>query len=290
MQETASGIDIIENRTYDEIAVGDSAMLVRTLRPEDIRMFATMAGEVNPAHVDPEYARSAQFREIAAHGMWGSAMIANLLGTQFPGPGTVMLSQNLRFAGEVRIGDTVTATVTCRRKSDHDGRVVFDCVCVNQDGTRVVDGEAEVAAPTEKIRRPRTSLPPLAPETTRRSRYEHLLSITRGLAPIAMAMVHPCDTESLRGAIMARDAGLEVWDRPSQPCLSSRIPYGTPVTMTTLSSIDRAVVLLDREGEAQAVALVEVRAREEHMVGGRPQVHVQDREVPERRPGGRARP
>jgi phosphate acetyltransferase len=210
MQETASGIDIIENRTYDEIAVGDSAMLVRTLRPEDIRMFATMAGEVNPAHVDPEYARSAQFREIAAHGMWGSAMIANLLGTQFPGPGTVMLSQNLRFAGEVRIGDTVTATVTCRRKSDHDGRVVFDCVCVNQDGTRVVDGEAEVAAPTEKIRRPRTSLPPLAPETTRRSRYEHLLSITRGLAPIAMAMVHPCDTESLRGAIMARDAGLAV--------------------------------------------------------------------------------
>ena len=208
MQDTPCGIDIIENRVHDEITVGDSAVLKRTLRPDDIHMFATMAGEVNPAHVDPEYARSAQFREIAAHGMWGNAMIANLLGTQFPGPGTVLLGQNLRFAGEVRIGDTITATVACRRKFDDGRRILFDCVCVNQDGTRVIEGQVEVTAPTEKIRRPRTSLAPAAPDATRRSRYEHLLSIVRGLPPIAMAMVHPCDTESLRGALMARDAGL----------------------------------------------------------------------------------
>ena len=98
MQDIVGDIDSVENRTHDEIAIGDSAVLTRTLRPEDIRVFATMAGEVNPAHIDPEYARSAQFREIAGHGMWGSAMIANLLGTQFPGPGTVLVSQHLRFA------------------------------------------------------------------------------------------------------------------------------------------------------------------------------------------------
>ncbi len=205
MTQDTGGIDIIENRGYDEIAVGDSAVLTRTLRPEDIRAFATMAGEVNPAHVDPEYARSAQFRDLAAHGMWGSAMIANLLGTQFPGPGTVLVGQNLRFAGEVRIGDTITATVTCRSKSAHDRHILFDCVCVNQEGTRVIDGQAEVAAPAMKIRRPRAAL---APDATPGARHRHLLSITRGLPPIAMAMVHPCDTESLRGALMARDAGL----------------------------------------------------------------------------------
>ena len=208
MQDIVGDIDSVENRTHDEIAIGDSAVLTRTLRPEDIRVFATMAGEVNPAHIDPEYARSAQFREIAGHGMWGSAMIANLLGTQFPGPGTVLVSQHLRFAGEVRIGDTITATVVCRRKLDDGQRLVFACVGVNRDGPRITAGRVEVAAPAVKTRRPRAALPPLAPDATRGSRYQPLLSITRGLPPIAMAMVHPCDTESLRGALMARDAGL----------------------------------------------------------------------------------
>ena len=57
-------LNLIENRTYEEIAVGDSAILVRTLRPEDIQMFAIMSGDINPTHVDPEYARSSDFREI----------------------------------------------------------------------------------------------------------------------------------------------------------------------------------------------------------------------------------
>ena len=128
------------------------AMLVRTLRPSrDIRMFATMAGEVNPAHVDPEYARSAQFRRNRGARHVGGAMIANLLGTQFPGPARSCSNQNLRFAGEVRIGDTVTTPPSPAGASPIDGRVVFDCVCVNQDGTRVVDSEAEVAAPTERF-------------------------------------------------------------------------------------------------------------------------------------------
>src|SRR5574337_512224 len=76
----------IQNRTFDEIAVGDSAQLVRTLRPDDIHLFAAMSGDVNPAHVDPEFARSGQFREVVGHSMWGSTLISSLLGTEFPGP------------------------------------------------------------------------------------------------------------------------------------------------------------------------------------------------------------
>ena len=69
----------IENRTYDEIKVGDSATLTRTLRPEDIQLFAIMSGDVNPAHVDPEYAHSSMFHEVIAHGMWGGALISTVL-------------------------------------------------------------------------------------------------------------------------------------------------------------------------------------------------------------------
>jgi phosphate acetyltransferase len=201
-------LKVIENRTYDEIALGDSASLVRTLRPEDIQMFAIMSGDFNPTHVDPEYARSSQFREVVAHGMWGGALISNVLGTQFPGPGTVYIDQTLHFSHQVRVGDTVTVAVVCRKKFDHNHHIVFDCVCTNQDGQKVIHGSAEVEAPTDKIRRPKATLPDMRLTETRKARYEHLLAVTEGLAAIAMAVAHPCDAESLKGALLARDRGL----------------------------------------------------------------------------------
>ena len=99
-------VNFIENRTYDEIQVGDSATLTRTLRPEDIQLFAIMSGDVNPAHVDPEYAHSSMFHEVIAHGMWGGALISTVLGTEFPGPGTIYISQTLRFSRPVKVGCT----------------------------------------------------------------------------------------------------------------------------------------------------------------------------------------
>jgi len=69
-------MDYIENKAFDEIRVGDSASLSRTLRPEDIKLFAIMSGDVNPSHVDEEFARSDMFHKIIAHGMWGGAMIS----------------------------------------------------------------------------------------------------------------------------------------------------------------------------------------------------------------------
>lgn len=201
-------IETIENRTYAEIAVGDAATLVRTLRPEDIQMFAIISGDMNPTHVDPEYARSSQFREVVAHGMWGGMLFSNVLGTQFPGPGTIYVDQSLHFDHSVRVGDTLTVTVTCQRKFDHNHHIIFDCDCTNQDGERVIHGTAEVIAPTEKIRRPKVTLPEIKLSATKTSRYEHLLEITQGLAAIPMAVIHPCDAESLKGALQARDRGL----------------------------------------------------------------------------------
>ncbi|MDP3030863.1 MAG: bifunctional enoyl-CoA hydratase/phosphate acetyltransferase [Rhodocyclaceae bacterium] len=201
-------IETIENRTYDEIKVGDVATLIRTLRPEDIQMFAIISGDMNPTHVDPEYARSSEFREVVAHGMWGGMLISNVLGTQFPGPGTIYYDQSLRFERSVRVGDTLTITVTCQRKFDHNHHIIFDCVGTNQDNIRVLFGTAEVIAPQEKIKRPKAMLPEIKLSATRTSRYEHLLEITQGLTPIKMAVIHPCDTESLKGALLARDRGL----------------------------------------------------------------------------------
>ena len=205
-----SNSDYIENRTFDEIQVGDSACLVRTLRQEDIQMYAIMSGDINPSHVDPEYAHSSSLREVIAHGMWGGALISNVLGTQFPGPGTVYVDQTLHFAHPVRVGDTLTVTITCEKKFPRNHHIVFDCTCTNQDGQKVITGTAEVEAPTEKVKRPKASLPDFKLSATRKARFEHLLEITRGLAPVSMAVAHPCDAEALKGALLARDRGFIV--------------------------------------------------------------------------------
>jgi phosphate acetyltransferase len=207
MMNERIGPPFIENRTYDEIQVGDVAVLTRTLRPEDIHLFAAMSGDVNPAHVDPDYARSSLFREVIAHGMWGGALISTVLGTEFPGPGTIYVDQTLHFSRPVTIGDTITVTVTCKQKFDHNHHIIFDCLCTNQDGLRVIRGTAEVLAPTEKIKRPRVTLPEVT-ISDRELRYQHLMSRMEGIPPITMAVVHPCDEHSLRGALSARDRGL----------------------------------------------------------------------------------
>ena len=152
----------IENRTFDEIQVGDSSQLSRTLRPEDIKMFAVMSGDVNPSVVDPEFAHSGIFREVVAHGMWSGALISTVLGTQFPGPGTIYIDQSLHFSRPVTLGDTITITVTAKQKFEHNKHILFDCVCTNQEGLQVVGGTAEVLAPTEKIRRPRVHMSQVA--------------------------------------------------------------------------------------------------------------------------------
>ena len=133
-------MDMIENRTFDEINVGDSASLVRKLSMKDIDLFAVMSGDVNPAHVDEEYARSDMFHKIIAHGMWGAALISTLLGTKLPGPGTIYLGQTLNFRHPVTLGDTITVTVTVTAKEMDGHRVSFDCQCINQRGEVVISG------------------------------------------------------------------------------------------------------------------------------------------------------
>jgi phosphate acetyltransferase len=197
----------IENRTYDEIQVGDSATLVRTLKPEDIQLFAIMSGDVNPAHVDPEYAHSSMFQEVIAHGMWGGALISTVLGTEFPGPGTIYISQTLRFSRPVKVGDTITIKITCKQKFDHNKHMIFDCLCTNQDALKVIAGEAEVLAPTEKIKRERYELPEVT-ISDRWGRYHRLLARAKGLPPATAVFAHPVHAESLQSAAAARDSGM----------------------------------------------------------------------------------
>jgi phosphate acetyltransferase len=181
--------DLIENRTFDEIAIGDSASLSRTLSKDDIALFAVMSGDVNPA--------------IVGNGMAGSALVSAVLETRLPGPGTIYLGQDLSFRKPVGLGDTMTVTVTAKEKRPEKHIVVFDCRCVNQRGEQVITGTALTMAPTEKIRRPRVTLPEV--QLRRHDKYQQFISRCAELGPIPTAVVHPCDRSSLEAAIRAAE-------------------------------------------------------------------------------------
>ncbi|MGI9406138.1 MAG: bifunctional enoyl-CoA hydratase/phosphate acetyltransferase, partial [Hyphomicrobiaceae bacterium] len=147
------------------------------------------------------------FHEVIAHGMWGGALISAVLGTELPGPGTIYLNQSLSFRSPVGLGDTVTVRVSVKEKKLQKNRLILDCLCLNQDGDIIIKGEADVIAPTEKVRRPRAVLPDVHLHE-RGARYQELIDATRELDPIRTAVVHPCDPVSLSGALDARDMAL----------------------------------------------------------------------------------
>ena len=205
----AAGDDFIENITFDELAIGQSARLVRTLSQSDIQAFAAVSGDTNPAHLDPAYADATLFQGVIAHGMWGGALISAVLGTQLPGPGTIYLEQALRFSRPVRVGDTLTVTATVLSKDDARKRVELDCQVSNQHGERVLSGVAKVLAPTEKVRQPRTPLPQLRlfdPE----ARLKAWVAQAAGTPAVHCGVVHPCHPGVLEGVLRAAHAGLIV--------------------------------------------------------------------------------
>ena len=197
----------IENRTFEEIAIGETASLSRLLTERDVELFAVLSGNVNPAHVDPEFARSDMFHQIVANGMWGGALISTVLGTQLPGPGTIYLDQSLHFRAPVMLGDTITVSVTARAKDAARHRITFECRCVNQDGVVVIEGEALVIAPGEKIKRPRITLPEVRLEE-RGAKFHKLIALAGALDPVRMAVVHPVEATTLKGALAAARAHL----------------------------------------------------------------------------------
>ncbi len=139
------------NIPYDELDIGTSATFSKTLTEEDLILFAKVSGDMNPIHLDEEFAKGSMFKERIGHGMWTGAVISATLATVIPGPGTIYLSQNIQFKRPVRLNDEVTVTLTVTDKKDKNKQVTLDCIVNNQKGTTVAIGEAKVIAPSEKL-------------------------------------------------------------------------------------------------------------------------------------------
>jgi phosphotransacetylase/acyl dehydratase len=240
----------IENRTFDEMMVGETASLSHTVTQRDIDLFAVATGDVNPAHVDPVYAETDMFHHIIIHGMWGAGLISALLGTELPGPGTIYLGQELRFLHPVSIGDTMTAKVTVREKKPAKSDVTLDCVCTNQRGETVITGTAYTRAPTVKVRRPRVALPYVS--VGRHDGMRAVLDRAANGAAVTTAVVHPVDAASLLAAVDAASAGLIV---PVLIGPTARIQAVAKAVGADISGFRLVDTPDSRAAAAQAVAL-----------------------------------
>jgi phosphate acetyltransferase len=199
--------EFIENRTYDEIQPGQTAELQRTLTRDDVALFSKVSGDLNPTHVDEEYAISHGAKGIVGHSLWATGLISSLLANVLPGPGTIYHRQDAGFHRSVYLGDTLTARIKVREKKA-GSLVVFDCEVVNQDKRLVMNGVAEVVAPTERIRFPRPELPEVS--VCHHDSFKALFEAVTPLEPIPTAVVHPCDLVSLQGAMdAARDTFIQ---------------------------------------------------------------------------------
>jgi len=134
-------------KTIEELQVGDTAKFSKTISESDVYLFAGITGDLNPAHVNEDYAKKTFFKTRIAHGMLSASLISTVIGTKLPGPGTIYMGQEVRFLAPVKFGDTVTAVVEVAEIIADKKRVRLKTYCVNQDNQTVVDGEALVSPP-----------------------------------------------------------------------------------------------------------------------------------------------
>lgn len=140
-------MESLKGYTIDELEIGQSASFTKTVTEADCYNYAGVSGDFNPAHINEAYAEKTFFKSRIAHGMLSAGFISAVLGTKLPGPGTIYMSQDLKFLKPVYFGDTITAECTVDEIIKKKNRVVLKTVCTNQKGEIVIDGKALVMAP-----------------------------------------------------------------------------------------------------------------------------------------------
>ena len=149
----------LSNFTYDEISVGQTATYSKTVDEEGVKLFAVASGDVNPVHLDAEFAAGSMFKQRVAHGMFTGGLISAAIAMELPGPGTIYLGQELSFRAPVFLGDTITISLEVIEKLDKRKFVTLSTIATNQHGKVVVKGQAQVLPPAEKLSIPRPELP-----------------------------------------------------------------------------------------------------------------------------------
>ena len=195
---------MIENKTYDEIALGDEASIKRSCTENDLIVFAHASGNLNPLHL-PGHSANADAgntdagKQTVAPSMWAGSLFSSLLGNILPGAGTLYKSQSLSFENRAHVGDELEIKIKATEKRPNNV-VLFDCTVTNQRGEIITQGVAEVIAPTEK-QHSDVELPELLVRP--HQHFDRIIDSLAGIEPMRTAVVCPNDENSLGGALLS---------------------------------------------------------------------------------------
>jgi len=189
------------NRTFDEITIGETLSLTRRLSESEIEALTLVSGDVDPFHIDGDPPSRG---EMAAEAVAAEGLISAMLNRRLPGPGTLILAQDLRFSGTLRVGDELTGQVTAKEKRAEDRSIRFDCR-VSRGEEVLLCGTVTVIAPAQRISYRDIATPEVL--VRRNDGFARLFRQLEGVAPVTCAVVHPCDKVSLLGPLEAAQRG-----------------------------------------------------------------------------------
>ena len=194
-------MDTLINQTFDEIQIGSTLTFPHRLTRMEVDALAFVSGETDAFQVDV----NAGPRETFAEAVAGEALISALLKRRLPGPGTTIVSQELKFFGKLQTGDEVIGKVIARKKLREGRLIVFDCMLSRGDEL-IVDGSVTVSAPSERLRYDNVATPEII--LRRNDAFRNILKRCYAIPPATCAVVHPCDRDSLLGPLEAAKKGL----------------------------------------------------------------------------------
>ncbi len=122
--------------------IGQKAQTSRAFSEQDVAQFASLSGDFNPIHLDPEFAKNSLFGQRIVHGILVSSLFSGLLAGKVPGPGSIYLSQTFKFQKPVFLDQTVTASVEVIAVREDKPIVTLSTLCVNEQNEVVISGEA----------------------------------------------------------------------------------------------------------------------------------------------------
>ena len=126
---------------FEDIEIGKEAVIQRTITEDDVNTFGELSGDLNPLHMDEQFASKTPFGRRVVHGMFTAALVS-ATHTSLTGPGYVYVGQELNFKGPVHIGDTLTVSVTVVEKKTAKSILVMETKVTNQNGQLILDGKS----------------------------------------------------------------------------------------------------------------------------------------------------
>lgn len=236
----------LTNRTFDEIQVGERAELRRLITPDDLYVFAVASGNYNPMHLPSQDVDGDGKPENIAPAMFVASLVAGVLGNLLPGPGTLFKSHRFDVLARAHAGDELLCSVSVLEKRA-DGTVLLSTQVVRvADAQVIIQGEADVLAPTQKFDRDGIEVPGLLVQ--RHRHFEALVERAKQLPAVAVAVVCPDDTNSLGGVLLAAREGL------IRPILVGSASHIRATAAAMGESVDQ-FEMVDVQGDAAAAVM-----------------------------------